>query len=114
MYGKWFLSVFGFGIAVLLVIGLIATAYAPIFAVALGVLIAAVIIWGLSTRRTSQVGSERSAAAQERREAGQAARPSATSAPSGGEGQVGTAHRARVKGGAAGPARQGGSATGPA
>jgi hypothetical protein len=101
MYGKWFLFAFGFGIAVLLVIGLIATAYAPIFAVALGVLIAAVIIWALSTRRSSQVGAERSAAAQERREAGQTARPSATSAPSGGEGQVGAAHRARVTGGGA-------------
>jgi Flp pilus assembly protein TadB len=96
MYGKWFAIAFGFGLLVLFVIGMIATAYAPIFAVAIALLVAVVVIWGMSARRTSQVGSERSAAAQERREAGQSARPSATSAPRGGEGQAGAAHRARV------------------
>jgi hypothetical protein len=105
MYGRWFFVTFGFGLAVLLVIGLIATAYAPIFAVGIALLIAAAVVWAMATRRTSQVGSERSAAAQERREAGQGARHSASAAPRGGEGDAGQAHRARVTGsGAAGPA----------
>jgi hypothetical protein len=98
MYGKWLVFAFGFGIAVLVVVALIATAYTPIFAVAIAVLVGAMLIWGMATRRSSQVGSERSAAAQERREAGQGARQSATAAPGGGEGQVGEAHRARVTG----------------
>jgi hypothetical protein len=94
---------FGFGLLVLFVIGLVATAFAPIFAVAIAVLVAAMIIFGLSARRTSEVGSERSAARQDRREAGQGHRPSASAAPRGGEGQAAEAHRARITGsGAAG------------
>jgi len=96
MYGRWFLIAFGFGLLVLFIIGLIATAYAPIFAVAIVVLVLVGLWLGAGARRASQVGSEGSAAAQERREAGQGARPSATAEPSGGEGQVGAAHRARI------------------
>ena len=99
MYGKWFVFVFGFGLLVLFVIGMIATAYAPIFAVGIALLIAAFLLGGMAARRGSQVGSERSTAAQERREAGQAARPSANAAPRGGEGEAGQAHRVRVTGG---------------
>ena len=99
MYGKWFVFVFGFGLLVLFVIGMIATAYAPIFAVGIALLIAAFLLGGMAARRGSQVGSERSTAAQERREAGQAARPSANAAPRGGEGEAGQAHRAPVTGG---------------
>jgi Flp pilus assembly protein TadB len=102
MYGKWFLFAFGFGLLVLFVIGMIATAYAPIFAVAIALLVAVFLLGGMAARRGSQVGSERSSAAQERREAGQTARPTATAEPRGGEGDAGQAHRAPVTGG--GPA----------
>jgi hypothetical protein len=99
MYGKWFLFAFGFGLLVLFVIGMIATAYAPIFAIAIALLVAAFLLAGMATRRASQVGSERSTAAQERREAGQSARPSANASPRGGEGEAGQAHRAAATGG---------------
>jgi hypothetical protein len=99
MYGKWLLFAFGFGLLVLFVIGTIATAYAPIFAVGIVLLVGAFLLAGMASRRGSQVGSERSAAAQERREAGQGARPSANAAPRGGEGEAGQAHRAAVTGG---------------
>jgi hypothetical protein len=102
MYGKWFLFAFGFGLLVLFVIGMIATAYAPIFAVGIALLIAVFLLGGMAARRGSQVGSERSTAAQERREAGQGARPSTGAEPRGGEGEAGQAHRAPVTGG--GPA----------
>jgi high-affinity Fe2+/Pb2+ permease len=98
MYGRWFLAVFAFGLLVLFVVGLIATAFTPIFAVAIALLVLVVLGFGMATRRSSQVGSERSAAAQERREAGQGHRPSASAAPSGGEGQAAEAHQARVTG----------------
>jgi hypothetical protein len=99
MYGKWFLFAFGFGLLVLFVIGMIATAYAPIFAVAIALLVGVFLFAGMATRRGSQVGSERSSAAQERREAGQGARPSASAAPRGGEGEASRAHRAPATGG---------------
>jgi hypothetical protein len=99
MYGKWFLRALGFTLIVLFVIGMIATAYAPIFAVGIALVIAAFLLMGMAGRRSSQVGSERSAAAQERREAGQASRPSATAAAQSGEGDAGEAHRAAATGG---------------
>ena len=99
MYGRWFLFAFGFGLLVLFVIGMIATAYAPIFAIGIALLIGVFLLAGMATRRSSQVGSERSTAAQERREAGQSARHSASASPRGGEGEAGQAHRAPVSGG---------------
>jgi membrane protein implicated in regulation of membrane protease activity len=99
MYGRWFLIAFGFGLLVLFVIGMIATAYAPIFAVGIALLIAAFLLAGMATRRGSQVGSERTSAAQERREAGQGARATASASPRGGEGEAGQAHRAPLTGG---------------
>jgi hypothetical protein len=63
MYGKWLLSVAGVALVVLFIIGMIATAYAPIFAVAIAALLVVVIGAGMASRRSSQVGSERSAAA---------------------------------------------------
>ena len=98
MYGRWLLIVFAFGLMVLLVIGLIATAFTPIFAVAIALLVGVVLVFGMAARRSSQVGSERSAAKQERREAGQGHRPGATGAPAGGEGDAAAAHRARITG----------------
>jgi hypothetical protein len=86
MYGKWFLFAFGFGIVVLVGIALIATAYAPIFAVVIALLLAVAIVFHRSTQRTRQVGTEHAAAAEERRQAGQPARPSASAAPRSGEG----------------------------
>jgi MFS superfamily sulfate permease-like transporter len=86
MYGKWFLIVFSFVMVVLLVIALIAAAYAPIFAVAIAALIATVFLLARASRRSRQVGSEHASAGAERREADQAARPSATAAPRSGEG----------------------------
>lgn len=102
MYGKWFLTALGFALIVLFVIGMIATAYAPIFAVGIALVIAAFFLMGMVGRRSSQVGSEQSAAAQERREAGQGSRPSANAAAQSGEGDAGEAHRAAATGG--GPA----------
>jgi membrane protein implicated in regulation of membrane protease activity len=98
MYGRWFLYTFGIAALVLFALGLVLTAYVPFFAVAIAFLIAAGVVWGRAARRTSQVGSERSSAAQERREAGQGARPSASPAPRSGEGTAGEAQRARVTG----------------
>jgi len=99
MYGKWLLSVVGVVLVVLFIVGMIATAYAPIFAVGIAVVVGIFLFAGMASRRGSQVGSEGAAAAQERREAGQGARPSATASPSGGEGDAGQAHRAAVTGG---------------
>jgi len=86
MYGKWFLSVFGFGILVLLVIALLAAPWVPILAVAIALVIGGAIWMRQGTKRTQQLGSEHAAAARDRREAGQPARPSATAAPHSGEG----------------------------
>jgi hypothetical protein len=99
VYGRWFLIAFGFGLVVLFVIGMIATAYAPIFAVGIALVIAVFLVAGMAMRRGSQVGSERTAAAQERLEDGHSARPTASSSPRGGEGETGRAHRAPVTGG---------------
>ena len=96
MYGKWFLFAFGFALLVLFAIGMIATAYAPIFAVGIVLLVVAFLLGGMATRRSSQIGVERSSAAQERREAGQRSRPSTSAAPRGGEGEAGQAHRAAL------------------
>jgi len=86
MYGKWFLVAFSVWIVVLLAIALITAVYAPIFAVGIGLLVVFAVVYGLSTRRTRQVGSEHAVAAQERRESGQGSRPSASGAPASGEG----------------------------
>ena len=86
MYGRWFLFAFGIVIVALLAIALIATAYAPIFAVVIALLIAVAFVFHRSTQRTRQVGTEHAAAAEERRQAGQPERPSASAAPQSGEG----------------------------
>lgn len=86
MYGKWFLFVFGFGIIVLLVIALLAAPWVPILAAAIALVIGGAIWVRQGTKRTREVGSEHAAAASDRREAGQPARPSATAAPHSGEG----------------------------
>jgi hypothetical protein len=92
VYGKWLGAVFGVIAVILFAIGLIASAYAPFFAVAIALLIGMVIVFGIATRRTAQVGSEHAATAEEQRQAGQPQRASA--APAGGEGQAAEAHRA--------------------
>jgi hypothetical protein len=92
VYGTWFLTTLSFVAVILLVIGLLA--YAPIIAVGLAFVIAVGILWGLAARRARQVGGERASAAKERREAGQAARPSASGAPVSGEGGAAEAHQA--------------------
>jgi uncharacterized protein (DUF58 family) len=84
MYGKWFLLAFSVGIVVLLSIAL--TPFVAVFAVALALLLAVAIVLSRASRRTQQVGSEHEAAEEERRRAGQAARPSASAAPRSGEG----------------------------
>jgi membrane protein implicated in regulation of membrane protease activity len=99
MYGKWFLTVFGLGAAVLLIVGLM-TAFAALVAVAIGLFVAFLVVAALSARRTQQVGGERSTAARERREVGQTERPSATGAPRSGEGDAGAAQRVRLRDGA--------------
>ena len=86
MYGKWFLFTFGIGILVLLAIALIAAPWVPIIAVAIALVIGAAIWLRQGTKRTQQLGSEHEAAAEDRRQAGQPARPSATAAPHSGEG----------------------------
>ena len=86
MYGKWFLFAFGLAAVVLLGIGLVAAAWAPIFAAAIALLVILALLFGFSGRRSREVGSEHAAAAEDRREAGQAARPSASAAPQSGEG----------------------------
>jgi uncharacterized protein (DUF58 family) len=84
MYGKWFLLAFSVGIIILFSIAL--TPFVAVFAVALGLLLAAAVVVGRAGRRSQQVGSEHGAAAEERRQAGQEARPSASAAPRSGEG----------------------------
>jgi MFS superfamily sulfate permease-like transporter len=86
VYGRWFSFAFGFAAVVLLGVALIASVYAPIFAVVIALLIALAFILNRATRRTQQLGSEHAAAAEERRQAGQPARPSASAAPHSGEG----------------------------
>ena len=76
MYGKWFLTVFAFGGAVLLIVGLM-TAFPALAAVAIGLLLGFIVIYALAAKRTRQVGAEHATAAEERRDAGQAGRPSA-------------------------------------
>jgi len=94
MYGKWFGFAFGLIAVVVLLIGLIAAAYAPIFAAGIALLLGLAFIFGLSTKRTSQVGEEHGASAQERREAGQSQRSSASARPAAGEGQAAASQRA--------------------
>ena len=102
MYGKWFLFAFGFAAVALLAIALIATAYAPIFAVAIALLVAIVVLIGRAGSRTEQVGSEPEVAAEERRQAGQTQRETAGAGPASGEGQAAQAQRAaRTTGGPA-------------
>ena len=98
MYGKWFLTVFGLGAGILLIVGLMAS-FAALIAVGIGLVVGFVILYALSARRSRQVGGERATAAEERREAGQTERPTASGAPRAGEGDAGAAHRARVRGG---------------
>jgi flagellar biosynthesis component FlhA len=98
MYGKWFLTVFAFGGAVLLIVGLM-TAFPALAAVAIGLLLGFIVIYALAARRTRQVGAEHATAAEERRDAGQAGRPSASGAPRSGEGDAGAAQRVRLRGG---------------
>jgi hypothetical protein len=86
VHGKWSLLAFGLVAVVLLAIGLIATPFAPIFAAVVAFLVMLALLFGSSGRRSREVGSEHAVAAEDRREAGQAARPSASAAPQSGEG----------------------------
>jgi hypothetical protein len=96
VYGTWFLIVLSFFVVVFLAIGLIV--WAPIIiAVAIALVVIAAIVWRQSRRRTQQVGGEHAAAAQERRDAGQPGRPSASGAPVSGEGGAAEAQRARLR-----------------
>jgi hypothetical protein len=81
-------------VVILLVIGLIFATFAPIFAAGIALLLGIAFIFGMSSKRTSQVGDEHGAAAQERREAGQTQRSSASARPAAGEGQAAAGHRA--------------------
>jgi hypothetical protein len=92
MYGKWFLVTFGPIAVILLVIALAVTPWAAIFAVAIALVLGIVIVSGLATRRSQQVGREHAAAAEERAEAGEPA--GARGAPASGEGGAGDAHAA--------------------
>jgi hypothetical protein len=92
MYGTWLPISLSFVAVILLIVGLIA--YAPIIAVAIALVIAVGILWGLARRRTRQVGAEHAAAADERRSAGRGVRPSADGAPVSGEGGAAEAQRA--------------------
>jgi hypothetical protein len=95
VYGTWFLIVVSFFLVVFLAIGLIV--WAPIIiAVAIALVVIAGVVWSRSRRRTQQVGAEHAAAAQERRDAGQIERPSASGAPVSGEGGAAEAQRARL------------------
>ena len=97
MYGKWFLTVFGLGAAILLIVGLM-TAFAALAAVGIALLVGCIVVYGLAARRTAQVGAERETSAEERRQVGQTERPSARSgAPRSGEGDAGAAHRVRLR-----------------
>ena len=97
MYGKWFLTVFGFGAVILLVIALM-TAFPALLAVGIGVVLGFLAVYAFAARRSAQVGGEHGAAAEARRQAGQGARPSASGAPRAGEGDAEAAHRVRVEG----------------
>ena len=97
MYGKWFLMVFGFGAAILLVVALMA-AFPALLAVAIGLFVGSLAIYAFAARRSAKVGGEHEAVAEERRQAGQTARPRASGAPRSGEGDAEAAHRVRVEG----------------
>ena len=97
MYGKWFLMVFGFGAAILLVVALMA-AFPALLAVAIGLLLGSLAVYAFAARRSARVGGEHGAVAEERRQAGQTARSSASGAPAAGEGDAEAAHRVRVEG----------------
>jgi Flp pilus assembly protein TadB len=98
VYGTWFLIVVSFFLVVFLAIGLIV--WAPIIiAVVIALVVIAGVVWSRSRRRTQQVGSEHAAAAQERRDADQIERPSASGAPASGEGGAAEAQRARLSAG---------------
>jgi membrane protein implicated in regulation of membrane protease activity len=97
VYGTWFLTILSVVAVILLIVGLIA--YAPIIAVAIALVIAVGILWGLARRRTQQMGAEHATAARERRAAGQEGRPTASGAPASGEGGAAEAQRAaRLRG----------------
>jgi hypothetical protein len=96
VYGTWLLIVLSFVLVVFLAIGLIV--WAPIIiAVAIALIVIAGVVWSQSRRRTQQVGAEHAVAAEERREAGQTSRPSASGAPVSGEGGAAEAQRARLR-----------------
>jgi flagellar biosynthesis component FlhA len=97
MYGKWFLTVFGFGAAILLVIALM-TAFPALLAVGIGLVLGFLAVYAFAARRSAKVGGEHGAVAEERRQAGQAGRPRASGAPASGEGDAEAAHRVRVEG----------------
>jgi hypothetical protein len=86
MYGTWFVSVLAIGMVVLLAIALAAGAFAPLLAAGIALVVGVVLLIGASARRSSQVGAEHATAAEERRQAGQGDRPSASAAPRSGEG----------------------------
>jgi membrane protein implicated in regulation of membrane protease activity len=97
MYGKWFLTVSGLGALILLIVGLMTT-FAALLAVAIGLLLGSVAVYVLAARRRRQVGREHAAGTEDRRQAGQTARPGASGAPRSGEGYAEAAHRARLEG----------------
>jgi membrane protein implicated in regulation of membrane protease activity len=97
MYGKWFLAVFGLGALLLLIVALM-TAFPALLAVVIGLLVGSIAVYSFSARRTRQVGGEHETATEERRQAGQTGRPSASGAPAAGEGDAEAAHQARLKG----------------
>ncbi|HMC06554.1 MAG TPA: hypothetical protein VKG89_04070 [Solirubrobacterales bacterium] len=72
-------------LVVLLALALIVS-FAPFLAAAIALAVIVALVWGFAARRTRQVGSEHATAAEERRDAGGAARPSASAAPQSGEG----------------------------
>ena len=78
----------------MLVIALVAIAWAPIFALGIAVLFGVALLIGASAGRSKEVGGEHAAAAQDRREAGQETRSSASARPAAGEGQAAAGQRA--------------------
>ena len=97
MYGKWFLSVFGLGAVILLIVALM-TAFSALAAVAIGLFVGSMVMWVLAAGRTRQVGAERETSAEERRQAGQTEFSAASGAPQSGEGDAGAAQRVRLRG----------------
>jgi Flp pilus assembly protein TadB len=96
VYGTWFMIVLSFVVLVFLAVGLIV--WAPIIiAVAIAAIVVAGVVWSRSRSRTQQLGSEHASAAQDRRDAGQTQRPSASGAPVSGEGGAADAQRARLR-----------------